>query len=179
MSYCFIFVLQSSLTCPHCLKQSNTFDPFLCISLPIPLRQTSSLLVKLVDGPAGSWGKRCLPGFSTVRPLNVTLVFQSKSQRFVRVGLAVPLFSKVGKLREMVADEGKISPDQVILAELNQSGFRCSFSDAEDLTTITEGDNIYAFQTPLSCNRASSSRPSGSAEEQTDSFIQNQAKSGL
>ncbi|KFV61790.1 Ubiquitin carboxyl-terminal hydrolase 43, partial [Dryobates pubescens] len=34
---------RSSLTCPHCLKQSNTFDPFLCISLPIPLRQTSSL----------------------------------------------------------------------------------------------------------------------------------------
>ncbi|GCB71108.1 hypothetical protein scyTo_0001457 [Scyliorhinus torazame] len=33
---------RSSLTCPHCLKQSNTFDPFLCVSLPIPLRQTSS-----------------------------------------------------------------------------------------------------------------------------------------
>lgn len=47
------------------------------------------------------------------RPLNVTLVFQSKSQRFVRVGLAVPLFSTVSKLREMVAEEGKISPDQV------------------------------------------------------------------
>ncbi|NXQ02351.1 UBP43 hydrolase, partial [Vidua macroura] len=31
---------RSSLTCPHCLRQSNTFDPFLCISLPIPLRQT-------------------------------------------------------------------------------------------------------------------------------------------
>ncbi|XP_015271996.1 PREDICTED: ubiquitin carboxyl-terminal hydrolase 43 [Gekko japonicus] len=122
---------RSSLTCPHCLKQSNTFDPFLCISLPIPLRQT--------------------------RPLNVTLVFQSKSQRFVRVGLAVPLFSKVTKFREMVAEEGKISPDQVILAELSQSGFQCSFSDDEDLTTISEGDNIYAFQAPLSFNRASSS----------------------
>lgn len=34
------FLLRSSLTCPHCLKQSNTFDPFLCISLPIPLCQT-------------------------------------------------------------------------------------------------------------------------------------------
>lgn len=34
------FVSRSSLTCPHCLKQSNTFDPFSCISLPIPLRQT-------------------------------------------------------------------------------------------------------------------------------------------
>lgn len=33
-------VCRSSLTCPHCRKQSNTFDPFLCISLPIPVRQT-------------------------------------------------------------------------------------------------------------------------------------------
>lgn len=39
LTVCFVF-LRSSLTCPHCLKQSNTFDPFLCISLPIPLRQT-------------------------------------------------------------------------------------------------------------------------------------------
>ncbi|XP_077183640.1 ubiquitin carboxyl-terminal hydrolase 43 isoform X2 [Paroedura picta] len=126
---------RSSLTCPHCLKQSNTFDPFLCISLPIPLRQT--------------------------RPLNITLVFQSKSQRFVRVGLAVPLFCKVEKFREMVAEEGNISPDQVILAELTQSGFQCSFSDDEDLTTIAEGDNVYAFQAPLPFNSASSSRLSG------------------
>ncbi|CAL8315610.1 unnamed protein product [Arctogadus glacialis] len=35
---------RSSLTCPHCLKQSNTFDPFLCISLPIPLRHTRLLM---------------------------------------------------------------------------------------------------------------------------------------
>ncbi|XP_062826773.1 ubiquitin carboxyl-terminal hydrolase 43 isoform X2 [Anolis carolinensis] len=126
---------RSSLTCPHCLKQSNTFDPFLCISLPIPLRQT--------------------------RPLNVTLVFQSKSQRFVRVGLTVPLFSTVAKLREMVAEEGKLSPDQVILAELGPSGFQCSFSDDEDLNTIADGDSIYAFQAPLSFSKASSSRLSG------------------
>ncbi|ETE68341.1 Ubiquitin carboxyl-terminal hydrolase 31, partial [Ophiophagus hannah] len=33
-------VPRSSLTCPHCQKQSNTFDPFLCISLPIPLPHT-------------------------------------------------------------------------------------------------------------------------------------------
>uniref|UniRef100_A0A8C4QN08 ubiquitinyl hydrolase 1 n=1 Tax=Eptatretus burgeri TaxID=7764 RepID=A0A8C4QN08_EPTBU len=39
---------RSSLTCPHCQKQSNTFDPFLCISLPIPLRQTRVLGVTVV-----------------------------------------------------------------------------------------------------------------------------------
>ncbi|NXR54904.1 UBP43 hydrolase, partial [Hippolais icterina] len=77
----------SSLTCPHCLKQSNTFDPFLCISLPIPLRQT--------------------------RALNVTLVLQCERWRFVRVGLAVPLRGTVADLREMVAREGRVPPEQV------------------------------------------------------------------
>uniref|UniRef100_A0A8C3SN25 ubiquitinyl hydrolase 1 n=1 Tax=Chelydra serpentina TaxID=8475 RepID=A0A8C3SN25_CHESE len=126
---------RSSLTCPHCLKQSNTFDPFLCVSLPIPLRQT--------------------------RPLNVTLVFQSKSQRFLRIGLAVPLFSTLATLRAMVAEEGKITPDQVILAELSPSGFQRSFHDEEDLNAIAEGDSVYAFQAPLPFSRGSSSRLSG------------------
>ncbi|KAJ1130551.1 hypothetical protein NDU88_008902 [Pleurodeles waltl] len=111
---------RSSLTCPHCHKQSNTFDPFLCVTLPIPLRQT--------------------------RSLNVTLVFQSKQQRFLRIGLAVPLLGTVASLREMVAEEGKISPDQVILAEVYPSGFQRSFFDDEDLNAIAEGDSVYAFQ---------------------------------
>uniref|UniRef100_A0A8C9XLL5 ubiquitinyl hydrolase 1 n=1 Tax=Sander lucioperca TaxID=283035 RepID=A0A8C9XLL5_SANLU len=113
---------KSSLTCPHCMKQSNTFDPFLCISLPIPLRQT--------------------------RLLCVILVFSTKGQRYLRVGLAVPLFGSVAGLRRMVADEGKISPDQVILTEVYSTGFQRSFFDEEDLTSIAENDVIYAFQAP-------------------------------
>ncbi|XP_055223458.1 ubiquitin carboxyl-terminal hydrolase 43 isoform X3 [Gorilla gorilla gorilla] len=115
---------RSSLTCPHCLKQSNTFDPFLCVSLPIPLRQT--------------------------RFLSVTLVFPSKSQRFLRVGLAVPILSTVAALRKMVAEEGGVPADEVILVELYPSGFQRSFFDEEDLNTIAEGDNVYAFQVPPS-----------------------------
>uniref|UniRef100_A0A8C9KMN5 ubiquitinyl hydrolase 1 n=1 Tax=Panthera tigris altaica TaxID=74533 RepID=A0A8C9KMN5_PANTA len=113
---------RSSLTCPHCLKQSNTFDPFLCVSLPIPLRQT--------------------------RFLSVTLVFPSKSQRFLRVGLAVPILSTVASLRKMVAEEGGVPADEVILVELCPSGFQRSFFDEEDLNTIAEGDNVYAFHAP-------------------------------
>ncbi|XP_036401512.1 ubiquitin carboxyl-terminal hydrolase 43a isoform X1 [Megalops cyprinoides] len=126
---------RSSLTCPHCLKQSNTFDPFLCISLPIPLRQT--------------------------RPLYVTLVFSTKGQRYLRIGLAVPLFGSVACLRGMVADEGKISPDQVILTEIYGTGFQRSFSDEEDLTSIAESDVIYAFQAPPLYGRGGSTRISG------------------
>ncbi|XP_016304425.1 LOW QUALITY PROTEIN: ubiquitin carboxyl-terminal hydrolase 43-like [Sinocyclocheilus anshuiensis] len=126
---------RSSLTCPHCLKQSNTFDPFLCISLPIPLRQT--------------------------RALNVILLFSTEGQRFLRVGLAVPLFGSVSTLRAMVAEEGKISPDQVILTEMNSNGFQRSFSDEDDMTSISESDVIYAFQAPPLFTRGGSMRFSG------------------
>ncbi|XP_061159791.1 ubiquitin carboxyl-terminal hydrolase 43 [Syngnathus typhle] len=126
---------KSSLTCPHCLKQSNTFDPFLCISLPIPLRQT--------------------------RPMCVTLVFSTKGQRYLRVGLAVPLFGSVASLRRMVADEGNISPDQVILTEVYSTGFQRSFFDEDDLTGIAENDVIYAFQAPPLYIRGGSARTSG------------------
>ncbi|XP_032562874.1 ubiquitin carboxyl-terminal hydrolase 43 isoform X3 [Chiroxiphia lanceolata] len=113
---------RSSLTCPHCLKQSNTFDPFLCISLPIPLRQT--------------------------RALNVTLVLQCERWRFVRVGLAVPLLGTVADLREMVAREGCIPPEQVILAEVSPRGFLRSLGDKEELGAAGEGAPLYAFQPP-------------------------------
>ncbi|XP_074081704.1 ubiquitin carboxyl-terminal hydrolase 43 isoform X2 [Macrotis lagotis] len=115
---------RSSLTCPHCQKQSNTFDPFLCVSLPIPSCQT--------------------------RSLNVTLLFQSRSQRFLRIGLSVPLFSTVATLRKMVAEEGKITANEVVLVELSPNGFQRSFFDEEDLNAISEGDNVYAFQAPWS-----------------------------
>ncbi|KAF3846888.1 hypothetical protein F7725_003966 [Dissostichus mawsoni] len=102
-------------SCCGCWTQSNTFDPFLCISLPIPLRQT--------------------------RWLCVVLVFSTKGQRYLRVGLAVPLFGSVATLRRMVADEGQISPDQVILTEVYSTGFHRSFFDEEDLTSIAENDS--------------------------------------
>ncbi|XP_041640256.1 ubiquitin carboxyl-terminal hydrolase 43a [Cheilinus undulatus] len=126
---------RSSLTCPHCLKQSNTFDPFSCISLPIPLRQT--------------------------RPMYVTLVFSTKGQRYLRVGLAVPLFGSMSCLRSMVAEEGNISPDQVILSELYSTGFQRSFSDDDDLTAIADSDVVYAFQAPPLYSRGGSTQHSG------------------
>ncbi|NXQ64130.1 UBP43 hydrolase, partial [Anthoscopus minutus] len=113
---------RSSLTCPHCLKQSNTFDPFLCISLPIPLRQT--------------------------RALNVTLVLQCERWRFVRVGLAVPLLGTVADLRAMVAREGRIPPEQVILAEVSPRGSLRSLADPEALGPAGEAAPVYAFQPP-------------------------------
>ncbi|TRY86249.1 hypothetical protein DNTS_015824 [Danionella cerebrum] len=114
---------RSSLTCPHCQKQSNTFDPFLCISLPIPLPHT--------------------------RPLYVTVVYQGKYSHCMRIGVAVPLNSTVYRLREAVSRETKIPPDQFVLTEMYYDGFHRSFcDDDDDLDIIQESDSIFAFETP-------------------------------
>ncbi|CAK6445054.1 unnamed protein product [Pipistrellus nathusii] len=113
---------RSSLTCPHCQKQSNTFDPFLCISLPIPLPYT--------------------------RPLYVTVVYQGKCSHCMRIGVAVPLSGTVARLREAVSLETKIPTDQIVLTEMYYDGFHRSFCDTDDLETVHESDSIFAFETP-------------------------------
>ncbi|KAM5152589.1 ubiquitin carboxyl-terminal hydrolase 31 [Mantella aurantiaca] len=113
---------RSSLTCPHCQKQSNTFDPFLCISLPIPLPHT--------------------------RPLYVTVVYQGKCSHCMRIGVAVPLSGNVVRLREAISMETKIPTDQIVITEMYFDGFHRSFSDTDDLDTIHESDCIFAFETP-------------------------------
>uniref|UniRef100_A0A8C5TC76 ubiquitinyl hydrolase 1 n=1 Tax=Malurus cyaneus samueli TaxID=2593467 RepID=A0A8C5TC76_9PASS len=113
---------RSSLTCPHCQKQSNTFDPFLCISLPIPLPHT--------------------------RPLYVTVVYQGKCSHCMRIGVAVPISGSVARLREAVSSETKIPTEQIVLTEMYYDGFHRSFCDTDDLDTIHESDCIFAFETP-------------------------------
>ncbi|KAM4624345.1 ubiquitin carboxyl-terminal hydrolase 31-like [Polymixia lowei] len=114
---------RSSLTCPHCQKQSNTFDPFLCISLPIPVPHT--------------------------RPLYVTVVYQGKCSHCMRVGVAVPLSGTVSRLRLAVAQETKIPAQQIVLTEMYYDGFHRSFcDDDDDLEIIQESDSIFAFETP-------------------------------
>ncbi|XP_033840543.1 ubiquitin carboxyl-terminal hydrolase 31-like [Periophthalmus magnuspinnatus] len=114
---------RSSLTCPHCQKQSNTFDPFLCISLPIPVPHT--------------------------RPLYVTVVYQGKCSNCMRVGVAVPLSGTVARLRQAVAQETKIPAQQIVLTEMYYDGFHRSFcDDDDDLEIIQESDSIFAFETP-------------------------------
>ena len=39
---------RSSLTCPQCRCQSNTFDPFLCVSVPVPQNQRRPVYVTVL-----------------------------------------------------------------------------------------------------------------------------------
>ncbi|XP_074989445.1 ubiquitin carboxyl-terminal hydrolase 31 isoform X2 [Caretta caretta] len=156
---------RSSLTCPHCQKQSNTFDPFLCISLPIPLPHT--------------------------RPLYVTVVYQGRCSHCMRIGVAVPLFGTVAKLREAVSMETKIPTEQIVLTEMYYDGFHRSFCDADDLDTVQDSDCIFAFETPeifrpegilsqrgIHVNNNLNSLKYGTDHHRTTSYTQGAVKSG-
>ncbi|KFQ04982.1 Ubiquitin carboxyl-terminal hydrolase 31, partial [Leptosomus discolor] len=156
---------RSSLTCPHCQKQSNTFDPFLCISLPIPLPHT--------------------------RPLYVTVVYQGKCSHCMRIGVAVPISGTVARLREAVSSETKIPTEQIVLTEMYYDGFHRSFCDTDDLDTIHESDCIFAFETPeifrpegilsqrgINVNNNLNNLKYGTEHSRTISYSQGTVKSG-
>ncbi|NXC20822.1 UBP31 hydrolase, partial [Corythaeola cristata] len=156
---------RSSLTCPHCQKQSNTFDPFLCVSLPIPLPHT--------------------------RPLYVTVVYQGKCSHCMRIGVAVPISGTVARLREAVSLETKIPTEQIVLTEMYYDGFHRSFCDTDDLDTIHESDCIFAFETPeifrpegilsqrgIHVNNNLNNLKCGTEHSRTISYSQGSVKSG-
>lgn len=58
-------------------------------------------------------GHASYPRCGVPRALNVTLVLQREGGRSLRVGLAVPLLGTAAELREMVAREGDVPPQQV------------------------------------------------------------------
>ncbi|NXJ94684.1 UBP31 hydrolase, partial [Corythaixoides concolor] len=156
---------RSSLTCPHCQKQSNTFDPFLCVSLPIPLPHT--------------------------RPLYITVVYQGKCSHCMRIGVAVPISGTVARLREAVSSETKIPTEQIVLTEMYYDGFHRSFCDTDDLDTIHESDCIFAFETPeifrpegilsqrgIHVNNNLNNLKCGTEHSRTISYSQGSVKSG-
>jgi len=115
---------RSSLTCPSCERQSNTFDPFLCVSLPIPQKQ--------------------------VRPVVVTVLYIDQSPRQVRIGLTLPQDADVKELRESLSKDTGIETNQLLLAEIDGLCFQKTFSDSQPLSAIPEKCPLYAIETPKS-----------------------------
>ena len=80
---------RSSLTCPNCSRQSNTFDPFLSLSLPIP--------------------QRCQ------RPVHVTVVYADASPKQVKIGLLLDQNESIETLRHTIATETSIPASMVCI----------------------------------------------------------------
>ncbi|KAB7499585.1 Ubiquitin carboxyl-terminal hydrolase 43 [Armadillidium nasatum] len=111
---------RSSLKCPHCLKESNTFDPYLCVSIPIPQKEVLTIFV--------------------------TVVYLNQQPKQVKIGVTIEASSTVRHLRSIIANDCGICTDQLVLTEIDGEGFHRTFSDNACVNLIQSTDPIYAVE---------------------------------
>ncbi|XP_062553062.1 ubiquitin carboxyl-terminal hydrolase 31 isoform X2 [Armigeres subalbatus] len=113
---------RSSLTCPRCHKQSNTFDPFHCISVQLPQL--------------------------TLQPVFVRVIYASQQPKQVQLGLGVPHGSPVMVLREQLHADTGIAVDRMILAEVCEAGFNRVYCDSHLVSSIGDDGSVYCIESP-------------------------------
>ncbi|XP_034652799.1 ubiquitin carboxyl-terminal hydrolase 43 isoform X1 [Drosophila subobscura] len=122
---------RSSLTCPRCKKQSNTFDPFHCISVQLPQL--------------------------TQQTIFVTVVYMKQQPRQIKMGLRVPAGSPIVALREQLQTDTGIAGSRMVLVDLNAEGFTHVFYDTQPVETLSSIESIYCIEVPEA--EAESPRP--------------------
>ncbi|GAB0096885.1 Ubiquitin carboxyl-terminal hydrolase [Sergentomyia squamirostris] len=113
---------RSSLTCPRCHKQSNTFDPFHCISVQLPQIVQQNVIV--------------------------TVLYATQHPRQVKLGLGIPPGSPFITLREQLHLDTGIAADRMILMEINEHGFSRVFADSDPISAIEDSDMVYCVEAP-------------------------------
>ncbi|XP_030380854.1 uncharacterized protein LOC115628778 isoform X2 [Scaptodrosophila lebanonensis] len=117
---------RSSLTCPRCKKQSNTFDPFHCISVQLPQLSQQTIFVTVVYAASRS----------------------SQKPRQLKMGLRVPAGSPIVALREQLQTDTGIAAGRMVLVDLNAEGFTRVFYDSQPVETLSSIENIYCIEVP-------------------------------
>ncbi|KAG1703682.1 Ubiquitin carboxyl-terminal hydrolase 31 [Nymphon striatum] len=118
---------RSSVQCPNCRRQSNTFDPFRCISTPIPQQLTCSIFV--------------------------TVVFMSSSKlrppKQVELGVSININASIKELREAFSGKTGIPASQIVLTKLNSTGCYHDFNDSQHVSEIRDVSSVYAIETSV------------------------------
>lgn len=114
---------RSSLSCPRCHTQSNTFDPFQCISVQLPQLHRYSVYV--------------------------TVLYTSQQPRQVKIALSLPSGATVSELRDLLESDTSIPRAHMLLTEIaERGGFLRTFADTQTVNVITEIDPVYCIEVP-------------------------------
>lgn len=116
--------LRSSLVCRSCGKYSNTFDPYLCLSLPVPTRQTHTFQV------------------------HAFYLYKRPSE--IKIGVSIESFATLRDLRDKISRLLKIPEKQLVLLVTDQIfGLKELCKDTELIQEILEdSQEIKAVETP-------------------------------
>lgn len=140
---------RSSLSCPRCHKQSNTFDPFHCISVQLPQLAQQAVFV--------------------------TVLYATQHPRQVKLGLSVPLGSPIIALREQLQADTGIPLDRMVLTEIQDTGFVRVFCDSHPISTLSPDDSIYCIE--ITGNNTTSTTATATDTTKTNTGNNNLTKS--
>ncbi|RWS29211.1 ubiquitin carboxyl-terminal hydrolase 31-like protein [Leptotrombidium deliense] len=115
--------LRSSLVCRSC-GNSNTFDPYLCLSLPVPARQTHTIIVNVA--------------------------YLKKSPREVKIGVSIEAQATLRELRDKISRLIKVPERQLVLSvKDDEMGIKELAKDTEVIADILDDmQEIDALETP-------------------------------
>eukprot|EP01105_Mastigella_eilhardi_P002122 TRINITY_DN1254_c0_g1_i1.p1 TRINITY_DN1254_c0_g1~~TRINITY_DN1254_c0_g1_i1.p1 ORF type:complete len:1404 (+),score=288.29 TRINITY_DN1254_c0_g1_i1:40-4251(+) len=109
---------RSVLTCPTCGYASVTFEPFSCLSLPLPIEQDRLLEVVL---------------------------FYSHGQLTTKYGVIVPQDGTVADVKVQLCKLCGLQPAQIVLADVGKCYFCAFLGNHKSLRTVT-GTVVYAYE---------------------------------
>jgi ubiquitin C-terminal hydrolase len=110
--------LKSTLICPECNNISITFDPFMYLSLPLPVLTTRIIRISVVSLK------------DQVRVFNVK----------------VEKKAKIGELKEKVGQIAGIVADRLLLADIYHGRIFQLLNDEASVTSIRENDVTFAYE---------------------------------
>ncbi|XP_051911274.1 ubiquitin carboxyl-terminal hydrolase 15-like isoform X2 [Hippocampus zosterae] len=119
-------LFKSTLVCPVCSKVSVTFDPFCYLTLPLPMKKERTLEVYLVR----------------LDPLAKPTQYK----------LTVPKVGYISDLCTSLSTLSGVPAEKMIVTDIYRHRFHRIFATNDNLTSIMESDDIYAFE--VAVNRA-------------------------
>lgn len=118
----FAGLYQSTLVCPECRKVSITFDPFMDLTLPLPIESFWS-------------AELCF--------------FPRKSRTFktpVRVPVEMPKTSSIASLKEYLRKKFDVDPKKLMISEVYKNKFYKHYEDYMAVNEISTSDNVVVYE---------------------------------
>uniref|UniRef100_A0A7S1TTF1 Ubiquitinyl hydrolase 1 n=1 Tax=Phaeomonas parva TaxID=124430 RepID=A0A7S1TTF1_9STRA len=113
-------LLRSHLTCCKCSNDSITFDPFLSLSLPLPVHNTRAVSIFLLRVDL------------SLRPEKMTVDMESRAC--------------LGDVKKWISDQTGIDAERLVLTDVWQHKVTKTYRDKHPLSEVREDDDIWAHE---------------------------------
>lgn len=114
---------KSTVNCPQCDKVSITFDPFMYLTLPLPIKSIFTTSIYYIP-------------------------YQYQNSR-IKINIQIALNSSIKSLKTKISNLVNVPSDHLWIGEEYKSTFFKSFNDEDPVSDISIGDNIYIYQLPI------------------------------